>query len=321
MTTKPTNMPPKRPLDREPSDAIVPVMSPARCGGFAQLATTIGAIPGCSLGGFSIGPFSGPDGTTRITLNVRGRGPALNHSVMEWTARVDLSGTTADTIAAALIHSFKQRIDRQRARAQEDIDTHGRPLPWIIHETVTGALHLAIDRMTLWAIHRTLLQNPIHMSSDRILQTKPTPEAVRNYASLITARVANRAINDIPDRGGTSLSDGGNQPIKEIKTPAGIRRQVAHNHVLGNAIICGNTIILTDVTLPNTLILGVAGKPFCQLADISKPLGAGLANLIAQRRIKRIKNDGRSIHVELEPDPVLINDINQMTINEITGEG
>lgn len=321
MATSPTPAQAARQLARTPSNSLKPLMSNARARGFAMLAATIGSIPGCSLKEFSVAPFARPNGKTNITLTVVGRGPALNATTMTWSATTDISGDSPDVVAATLVNAFSSRIERQRQRAEEDLIVHGRPIPWPIYETVTGALNLSIDRLTLWSINHSLVQDPTPMCDAKILRMKPNPNAVSNYASLTTARIANRIIKAANDSGASVLKEDILRRIHEISTPSGVHRLVVYPHGFEDVIVAGPAIVLHDITLPQTVEIAVTGQLFHNLADLTHSLGSGFSRIVADRQIERIESYGTGILVHLVPDPVRIDDIGRMTMDEITGEG
>lgn len=291
-------------------------MPDERARGFAQLAATIGAIPGCALISFTIAPSAAADGRTRVILSLRGRGPSLHLSIMEWISQTRLDGS-AVTVGAALENAFATRLGRQRQRAEEAVATLGLPLPQQCWETAKSAIHLHVDRLDLWAAaHKTDPGKPMRGHANQDAAAWSLCQHVAHQA----AKAATVIIREGNDTGGTSIRDANGRHIRETTRTTGTFRQIELAHPVGRVTISGSNIHIGDMSLPETLALSTRQRTLREVLDGSKTLRPGFARLFGDRIVERIDTTPAGVTIRLSPDLVRIADIAHMTIADISGE-
>lgn len=297
-----------------------PIMPRNRVVGFATLATHIGGIPGCSMETLSIGAKPDKTGRTSVQLGVRGRGPSLHASIMIWKGRADISDTDPERVGDALIATFRTRIERQRTRATEAMAVMGTPLPWPFFETNTSCLHLAVDRMSIWAEARHGRLGPHETPEAR--RARIEPDRLRQSLGLRAAQTAKIVMREGRDTGMAELADAEVTRIREIRVDGAIMRQITLKETINAAkgvIVEGSCLLIGGVRMPETLRLAACGRRLSTLMDLTEALGQGFTTLVADRVIVRVDQMGECIYVELVPDLVRIDDIGDMTIGQITG--
>lgn len=263
----------------------------------AQVASTIGAIPGCYLSEITkVSEHAAGTGRTKFLLRVMGRNPALTQSEMTWGCALDLRlYPDAGRLAAALLAAFAARLERQRQRAAEAIEAFGHPV--LAMRVTNDYRHIAVDRMGLWAIMRVTLKNANRAQ-------------IGPLALIIHARGAvERAVKlsrETKDTGGARLLN-----IREVKLANGIvARQVGfETGVAPDLRIMGSSIVFRNLTLPDTVMAAAPGRSLGEIFDLASGFGRDFASRFGMRRIQNIESYEDGCIAELDPDLIRLGDI------------
>ncbi len=287
---------------------------PVKAQALAQVASAIGAIPGCYLSEISkVSERVNGLGRTHFILSVMGRGPALFASEMSWGKALDLRlYPDADSLAAALLAAFAARMERQRQRAQEAIEEFGHPIP--TNRASNEYRHIAVDRMSIWAIRRTTLKSVKR-------------EDLGSFALALHVRGAvERTLKNIGkkfprDNGGARIGQSEDLSIREIKLQNGvIARQVGFSIVYEpHLIITGPSVIFENVSLPQTIVSAAPGRMLGEVFDLASGFGPDFAARFAMRKILKIDHYNKGSVVDLEPDLVRVGDVSASRVESFEG--
>ena len=295
-----------------------PLMPQNQVIGFGTLATHIGGIPGCSMGTLTTGAKTDRSGRRTVKLGIRGWGPSLHASVMEWKEKVDISNSDPERVGEALIARFGTRIGRQRERSAEAMATVGTPLPLPLTDMRTSCLHLAVDRMLIWAMARYEGRHETPGPYEEKIKADRLRLAVNGKA----AEAVKDVIKNGCDTGMPDVTDENGMRIREVRMDGDLLRQITLTHWMTDTKgmqVRGSSIIICGITMPETLRLASRGQRFSALVDVAGAAGKGFAKLMANRVITCVHQEGQITQVDLKPDLIRIEDIGEMTIRQITG--
>lgn len=267
----------------------------------AALSSTIGAIPGCSLnhrirGGGTTGmnPV-----TITHTLRVSGWSPSLHEITMDWPIGIHAAASPADQMAAALAQI--ERLLAEQRRRSETALAMGIAFPLEIssmHPTDIGHLHADASLIAVLIGSRT---SDAARAYDAAPALSPIAHLVQRLhyesGSYRGGGTMHREECGVLERPG----------IHVVEFDATIHHPTEHR-TSGIATIAGSSIRLDDVTLPQTLVDALPGRPLGDLAH--------LGPLLDNRRIKSVRQRALGVTATLHPIHVRLGDIGAMKLGE-----
>ena len=265
----------------------------------AAFASVVGSIPGCILDGrLTLVERSGrKDPRPLVSADVRGRSPSLHAVAMDWHTvlpdewspermEADTSGMVDHLVRA---YGHKLTIQRERAKAGIAVD---EPFPMkTLHEHMLRYDHLHVDRGAL-----------------ALAIAKPGMTPVANLStlrSIVAKEVKDLHYNVSKYRGGATLDNNGGR-IDEMADGRRMLRIKAHFG--GKAMMYGSHLTIHGKTLPEQVVLALAGRPLGEVAEVHPALDgrivtdAGIGEAFGRQ----------SIWVDLAPDPMPLGGLDQL---------
>lgn len=277
----------------------------------AAIASRIGSISGCELlQRIQTKPSRAKPGHVEHDLNVIGWSPSLHRIDMQWTVET-IPTFSADEQTGHVIGQISRflAIQEERSRAGVRLDT---AWPFATSYTKPTEIdHLHVDKMalimTITPRSSEEIGKRIGKSSSQIRSQNGT--RFENSISELTFALDSLHQNLTEVSGARSLTWTG-ITVREVDEMRVLDATITFpdEHSTDEPVRMKGPVITIPKTVPETLLLGLAGRPLSSLVNIHPCMDE---RTIAAARISA----GRTI-VQIEPDYVKIGDYSQMTVDD-----